>query len=119
MIILHNSLDKESREFVAQHATPADTIYDWHDRKDFALWVGAGGTQKVSAFPSVVVDIPAHDSFDPDDEFLEEVPAHQEALRKIKDIDDLNERIDKINLKLEKHNSKATQERKVSLVENI
>ena len=57
MVILHSSQSKESRDFVAQHTSSTDTIYDWY-KGGREAWIAAGGTLGVRAFPSVIVDMP-------------------------------------------------------------
>lgn len=52
IVILHNSFDRASREFVRRYGSDA-VVYDWYcgGRE---LWLKMGGTSKISAFPSVV-----------------------------------------------------------------
>ncbi|MGB1271923.1 MAG: hypothetical protein ACPG5T_07615, partial [Endozoicomonas sp.] len=58
MIILHNPHDKESRDWVAIHATTEDTVLDWYDENDRQAWLDNGGNLEISAFPSVAVETP-------------------------------------------------------------
>lgn len=101
MIILHNSLDKESREFVAAH--PGAMVYDWYNggREE---WVGINGTIKVSAFPSVIVDVPAYTVparvIDGRTEPEFNVPPEQVAVRKPRDLTDVQARLDVLNERL-------------------
>ena len=56
MIILHNSYSKESRAFVA--ANPDAIVYDWY-QGGYEQWLAVGGINKIRAFPSVIIEIPA------------------------------------------------------------
>lgn len=64
MIILHNPLDALSRDFVAQHGD-GHTVIDWQDEAARGAFLsGHTGTGlSPSAFPSVLVPVPAY-SFD-------------------------------------------------------
>ena len=85
MIILHNHMSKASREFVATHGE-GHTVISWYEGGREA-WIAAGGTDKVSAFPSIVVDMPAYkvpERLGPDDVTIPEylVPAGTVMIRK-------------------------------------
>ena len=100
MIILHNSLDKDSRDFVAAHGAGA-TIYDWYKGGREVFWA-AGHTDGVSAFPSVVVDIPGYRV-----PATLAVPAHtvarrQYALRKPADMTEVQTFLNRMNVRLAK-----------------
>ena len=117
MIILHNSLDRESREFVA--AAIADfgttlgpfsdgvavtedgriTIYDWYAGGRDAFWA-AGHTDKVSAFPSVIVDIPTHRVPPTSESPGHTAPRRQHALRKPADMAEVMDFLTEINVEL-------------------
>ena len=102
MIILHNSYDRESREFVA--ANPGATVYDWYEGGREA-WVGINGTIKVSAFPSVIVDVPAFTipaRVDADGKVVpaHNVPPEQIAVRKPRNLADVQTRLDELNERL-------------------
>ena len=104
MKILHNSLDRQSREFIAQfEGQPNVEIFDWYNGGRDA-WSAAGGTLLVSAFPTVVIDIPDHRVADANGE-IAIVANHQRALRKCVDQNDLRGRIDIINSTLSKSRS--------------
>lgn len=102
MIILHNSLDKESRDFVAAHGAGA-TVYDWY-KGGREAWVALGGTDKVSAFPSVLVDVPAFTVparvVGRRTEPAFNMPPEQVAIRKPRDMTDVQAHLDEINKRL-------------------
>ena len=104
MIILHNSMAGESHDFVdALLSRTVDasefsggvltegghTIYGWYEEGRKAWWA-ISGTDKVSAFPSVVVDVPEYDQeiIDIDGEVVDVIthPAQQVALRQVLDV---------------------------------
>jgi len=105
MIILHNHHSKESRDFVDAHAKPSDTIISWYEggREE---WVDSGGTDKVSAFPSVVADIPEYDDpewTDPDtnvDYPQSTIPAVQVAVTVLGGPSDIDVFLDETNVGL-------------------
>lgn len=97
MIILHNSQSRESREFVA--ANPGATVYDWYEGGREA-WLALGGTNGVSAFPSVIVDVPGYTVPDLGLDPGFTVPAHQVAVRKPRDLTDVQARLDILNERL-------------------
>lgn len=126
MIILHNSLDKESRDFlsttitelgttldsfvngVADTADNNHTVYDWYLGGREAFW-DTGNTHKVSAFPSVIIDIPSHRT--PPIPFptaggppipVRNIPREQHALRKPTDLMAIQSSLDEINIRLSK-----------------
>ena len=115
MIILHNSLDEESRDFVAAHeptlggftagvATTPDgktTVYDWYKGGRDAFWA-AGHTDKVSAFPSVIVDIPTHRVPPTSESPGHTAPRRQHALRKPADMAEVMDFLTEINVELAK-----------------
>ena len=103
MIILHNSLDQDSRDFVTAHGAGA-TVYDWYKGGREAFWA-AGHTDKVSAFPSVIVDIPSHripPETGPPPTPGRLAPWQQIALRKPRDMADVQKFLDRINVGLAK-----------------
>jgi len=69
-------------------------IYDWYQGGREAWWA-LSGTDKVSAFPSVVVDVPTHDveTFDKDGVPIGQrtVPAEQVALRAVTSISEVDD----------------------------
>ena len=118
MIILHNCQDKDSRDFLAailgtlpDHNDFVDgkievgghTIYCWYHGGREAWWEIAG-TDKVSAFPSVIVDVPEHDiplvDIQGQQTGLRRVAAHQSALRKPASVADVQAHLDDINQSL-------------------
>lgn len=103
MIILHNGFDKDSRDFVTAHGAGA-TVYDWYKGGREAFWA-AGHTDKVSAFPSIIVDIPSYRTppiNGPIPEPGRLVPRQQMALRKPRDMADVQKFLDRINVELAK-----------------
>ena len=102
MIILHNSHARESREFVAAHRAGA-TVYDWYEggREE---WWALGGTDKVSAFPSVIVDVPAFTVparvVGGGAEPVFNVPPEQVAVRTPRNLADVQARLDVLNERL-------------------
>ncbi len=103
MIIQHNHQNKGTREFVAAYGE-GNTVISWYEggREE---WIAAGGTPKVSAFPSIVVDIPEHvipERLGADDRTLPEisVPAHQATVRKPRDMADVQAHLDNLNKRL-------------------
>jgi hypothetical protein len=119
MIILHNSRDKDSRNFLTTIIGRAvdtgefvngvlvideHTIYDWYKGGREAWWE-VGGTKSVSAFPSVVLSIPEHDvsertSIDGEVEPAHKREAEQIAVRKPSSRAGVNRFIDAINVDL-------------------
>jgi len=79
-IILHNSLDKESRAFVQAHGA-GKTIFDWYKGGREAFWA-LGHTHEVSAFPSVIIDIPTYKVPSTPEFPAHTVPRRQVAFRK-------------------------------------
>ena len=60
MIVLHNSGDKASRDFVASlGARPGLVVLDWY-KGGREEWMARGGNMGVSAFPAIVVEVPAY-----------------------------------------------------------
>jgi len=104
MIVLHNSHDRESREFVENHCGPDDEIYDWY-KGGREEWVEKHGTMQVSAFPSVIVDIPAHESpiYDRGGNVIGTFTetACQHAIRKTEDLADIDRALARINAALD------------------
>lgn len=101
MQILHNSLDNVSRDFVAEvQALPIIglDIFDWYDG-GLERWVDEGGDVRASAFPTVVILIPAH-RVNEGDEGTVTHPARQRRVRKVVSIADLNNRMDLIDVVL-------------------
>jgi len=89
MIVLHNSYDGASLEFVRLHTGPGDEIYDWY-KGGREAWAAKGGTMHVSAFPSVIVDIPTFlvDKMDSERNVIGtiQLDAEQVALRQVLDV---------------------------------
>ncbi len=101
MIILHNSLDKESRDFVSAHGSGA-TVYDWYKGGREAFWA-LGHTHGVSAFPSVIVDIPSYRTPPTAGPFPQPgrlVTRQQVVLRKPADMADVQNFLDETNVAL-------------------
>ena len=95
MIVLHNHLSRESRNFVLNVATETDVIVDWYN----------GGREEIkgiSSFPSVIVDIPEYNT--PANEELEigitTVPASRIAIREPTSIADIEAFLEEINVTL-------------------
>ena len=117
MIVLHNSHDKESRDFVRAYAprlgayvagvatNGKDTVFDWYMGGREAWWA-ISGTDEVSAFPSVVIDIPEYDEDVKDADGAavgsRTIPARQEVLRKALDIQAVDDRLAEINTMLDR-----------------
>jgi len=89
MIVLHNTNDQASIQFVAAHCAGLAVI-DWYgDDTAREAYLADSGNPAPSAFPTVVVDIPAYTetlpSYGDNGELLGvvtvSVPAHREALR--------------------------------------
>ncbi len=99
MIFIHNSLSKESRAFIAAHATPQDTVYDWYDGGREAFWA-TGNTHEVSAFPSIVIDIPSHRIPANSDHPVQNIPRKQKMVRKPADMAAVQAHLDRINVVL-------------------
>ena len=116
MIVLHNSMDGSSRKFVNAllgHTVDANDftdsvlsedghiIYDWYQGGREAWWA-LSGTDKVSAFPSVVVDVPTHDveTFDEDGPIGQRT-AEQVALRMVTTVAEVQSYLDDVNVKLD------------------
>jgi|TARA_B110000908_G_scaffold60564_1_gene73542 hypothetical protein len=113
MIILHNSLEKDSRAFVATATDGADLtwvngvveigddiIYDWHFGGREA-WINAGNTNKVSAFPSVIHNIPAYKfKFDASSDVVD-IAAEQVAQREPKTLADVDDYVSNVNDKID------------------
>ena len=94
MIILHNYMSKASREFVAAYGE-GNTVISWYEGGREA-WIAAGGTDKVSAFPSIVVDMPAYkvpERLGLDDQTLPEhfIPAEVVMIRKPTSLNDISD----------------------------
>ncbi len=103
MIILHNSYDKESRGFIASHGISA-IIHDWYKGGREEFWA-AGNTHGVSAFPSVIIDIPSHRApaiIGPPAAPGRLVPRQQLALRKPADMAEVQAFLDQVNIELAK-----------------
>lgn len=104
MIVLHNSYDRQSREFVETHCGPGDVIYDWY-RGGREAWTAKRGTMRVSAFPSVVVDIPSYTMpvRDGDGNVIgtRVLPARQHPIRRSEDLADVERVLAKINAALD------------------
>lgn len=114
-IFLHNSLDRESRDFMASVvpalkpftagvATTPDgktTVYDWYNGGREAFWA-AGHTHGVSAFPSVIVDIPTYKVPATAGSPAHTVPRRQHALRKPADLAAVVAFVAEINVELAK-----------------
>ena len=113
MIILPNSLDKQSRDFLASVA-PAlgaftsgvaltldgkTTVYDWYEGGREAFWA-AGHTHGVSAFPSVIVDIPTYRAPAAGGSPAHTVPRRQHALRKPANMTEVMDFLTEINVEL-------------------
>lgn len=101
MIYLHNSLSKESRAFFDAHIQPTDTVYDWYQGGREAF-IAAGGTDRVSAFPSVVVDIPSHRIPANLDHPVLNIQRIQKMVRKPADMAAVQAYLDKVNIVLAK-----------------
>lgn len=115
MIILHNSLDKESRDFLASvvsalgaftagvASTPdgKTAVYDWYEGGREAFWA-AGHTHGVSAFPSVIVDIPTYKAPAVGGAPAHTVPRRQHALRKPANMTEVMDFLTGINVELAK-----------------
>lgn len=117
MLILHNCLDAVSQDFLVsvlgslpdhdlfvngKMTVGAHTIYCWYHGGQEAFW-SESGTKEVSAFPSVVVDVPEHDLPIPPISSRttpETFPAHQHVIRLPTNILDVNTFIDEVNEKL-------------------
>jgi hypothetical protein len=119
MIILHNHSDAESRQFLINIlSTSLDsipwangkavfgghTLYNWY-QGGRETWIAEGHTREVSAFPSVVWDVPEYD--EPEYTLLSgetvpqrRIPIHQDVHRKPSDITSVQERVDAINVRL-------------------
>ena len=55
LVILHNSYDPVSREFVEVHGETVDDIIDWYNFGEVDRWLEMGGNMRVSAFPSMAI----------------------------------------------------------------
>ncbi len=64
MIILHNRHDRLSREFIEDSADLE--AQDWYDDAARERWLAAGGTDRLSAFPSVLLRHDRYTVTDPD-----------------------------------------------------
>lgn len=127
MIILHNSLDKDSRNFLAATLSSLGTtlepfsggvsasmdakhiVYDWYRGGREAFWA-AGHTDKVSAFPSVIVDIPTHripPIVGPEPVPGRTAPRRQHALRKPANVAAITTALTEINVRLAKSASEG------------
>lgn len=100
MIILHNSYSEASRAFVAAHGGGAE-VYDWY-KGGREAWTTLRGTMKVSAFPSVVVDMPAYRTWsfidgDGTEVPAEDRPAEQRMIRQPRDMADVQDSVNKLN----------------------
>lgn len=89
MIILHNPQDQLSRDFVTTYGDSCEVL-DWYaDEATREAYLAEPGNPAPSAFPTVVIDIPAYTetlpSYGDNGELLGvatvTVPAHREALR--------------------------------------
>jgi hypothetical protein len=103
MIILHNHMSRTSREFVATHGE-GNTVISWYEGGR-EVWTAAGGTDKVSTFPSIMVDIPAHkipERLGVNDMILPEVDvaAQQGMIREPTSMLDIQNWIDTMNVEL-------------------
>ena len=103
MIILHNHMSKESREFIQEYGS-GNTVISWYEggREE---WKNAGGIFGVSAFPSIIVDIPeykvpAHMNLDDEDIPEQLTAAKTITIRKPTSLDDIQNELDKINVRL-------------------
>lgn len=116
MIVLHSSQDEDSRAFVNNLlgrtvgagdfvngvlTESGHTIYDWYAGGREAWW-DIAGTAQVSAFPSVIVDVPEY-NVDRNDglglaaQDIRTIPAEQVALRKVTSVTDVDDYLAKVN----------------------
>jgi hypothetical protein len=127
MIILHNSMDRDSQDFVkivlGRMVEASEFIggvlivgeyifYDWYKGGREAWW-SIAGTKEVSAFPSVIVDIPGYDVpglVDADHGAVKQkrvVPAEQYVLRKPESEAEVQAFLNEINLALQRSKNEA------------
>jgi len=120
MIILHSCVSEDSREFLikllgalpdhddfmdGKQTAGGHTIYCWDHGGRETYWA-EGGTDKVSAFPSVVIDVPEYDI--PETVWRDEVfpkrtvAAEKRVLRMPEDMTDIENFLDEINIDLTK-----------------
>jgi hypothetical protein len=113
MILLHNSLESDSRAFVATATDGADLtwvngvaeigsdiIYDWHFGGREA-WTNAGNTDRVSAFPSVVHNIPAYKFRSDASSYVEDIAAEQVVQREPRTLADVDDYVSNVNDKID------------------
>tara|TARA_R110000803_G_scaffold20173_1_gene52179 strand:- start:1586 stop:1987 length:402 start_codon:yes stop_codon:yes gene_type:complete len=105
MIILHNHLSKESREFVAANGT-GNIVLSWYEggREQFE---SIGGHKKISAFPSVIIHVPTHNvtHYEEDNIAVKDTILRQAAHMVVRDpvsMSDVDKEIDNINIVLSK-----------------
>jgi len=124
MIVLHNSMDKDSRDFVDSLGINDPNsnrvkIYDWY-RGGQEQYYAEGGTEQPSAFPSVVHTVPAHvipARPEIGENYPEIVPGGEHVQRKPLNIDAVGDEIDRHNNNIEQYNAGVPPNRRVPLVE--
>ena len=120
MIVLHNSLDKKSRDFVENYTTEIDTIVDWYNGgRD--LWIEGGNTLVgVQSFPAVVVNVPAHNyeqAIEGEGIFNNIViAAHQKPICNVTTKQDVLDIVDDINDYIRLHNTQNSENVSVIVV---
>ena len=124
MIVLHNSLDKKSRNFVENYTTETDTILDWY-KGGRDLWIEGGNTLVgVQSFPAVVVNVPAHnyEQAKPPNAYNKTatnnivVEAHQKPICNITTKQDVLDAVDDINDLIRLHNTQKSDNVSVIVV---
>jgi hypothetical protein len=90
MIILHNSYDKDSRDFVAAHGE-GNIVIDWYAANGREEFMRIAKHANVSAFPSVIIHMPPYKILD------EPKPGQHIIKAKVKDMDDVMAEISRIN----------------------
>tara|TARA_R110000796_G_C14331771_1_gene409208 strand:+ start:201 stop:602 length:402 start_codon:yes stop_codon:yes gene_type:complete len=99
MIILHNHLSKESRDFVAANGA-GNVVISWYEGGR-ELFESIGGHKKISSFPSVVLHQPAYRSVVLNEDNLvistHDHPASHNIIREPKNMTDVDAEISKVN----------------------
>ena len=103
MIVLHDSNNRRSQEFVANYTSDGDTVYDWQEGGE-EEWLKLGGLWNCETFPCVVFDVPSyrarvHDRFG---NFMRpRVISARQYVVSVATMDDVGDALAKINTALD------------------
>lgn len=54
MIIVFNQYDTQNWQWIQENGGAEDVYINWYDDEERTTWLASGGTNKLSAFPSVM-----------------------------------------------------------------